>query len=120
MSCIPQEQQDTVVVETKGIEEVPTVEIENNGDLGEFLIDSDPHITELKIKNNSQFDIFDIDLKFEKSFESNADINYMPNELDEAIFPGLDGTCDRKLAPGDLCSVFLKFNPDRRGVFIKI
>ncbi len=116
-ACLPEEQQNTVVVETQGVEEMPSVTIENNGDLGEFLIDSEIVDTKIVIKNNSKFNIFDIALKLEKSFESNADMVFAQNELNESIYPGMGGSCQSELAPNEECGIVLSFNPDRRGDF---
>ena len=116
-ACLPEEQQNTVVVETQGVEEKPSVIIENNGDLGEFLIDSEIVDTKIVIKNNSKFNIFDISVKLEKSFESNADMVFAENELNESIYPGNGGSCQSELEPNEECEIVLSFNPDRRGDF---
>jgi len=117
--CTPAEQQDTVVVETKGIEQLPTIEVENDGQLGEFLIDSEDKLTELKITNNSNYEIFDLSLNFIRDFESNANMDYALNEFDESIFPGNGGDCTSKLPAGSSCTIRFFFKPDRRGEFFQ-
>lgn len=117
LACTPAEQQETVVVETKGIEQFPRIEVENDGRLGEFLIDSDTKFTDLKITNNSKYEIFDLSLNFVHSFESNANMDYVLNEFDEAIYPGNGGTCSTKLGAAESCIIRLYFTPDRRGEF---
>ena len=119
ISCVPSEKQETVVVETTGIQELPTILIENEGRMGDFLIDSEDFITYIEIKNNSKYEITNFDFQFIDTFESNAKMVFQLNELEESIYPGLEGTCSKKLSSNSSCRVYFQFTPNRRGEFLQ-
>ena len=68
------------------------------------------------LTNNSEYELFDIGLEFERSFESNGGMDFSENEFGESIFPEMVGHVSEHWL---LRIVFIRiqFEPDRRGDF---
>src|SRR5690606_10608092 len=66
-----------------------------------------PRTILIKIKNNSKFEIFDINLEF-LIFEI-GNYDFSMNDAGLKKFPGKNGTCKRKLAAGKNCTIELQF-----------
>lgn len=110
----------TVKIETKGIQEPVSIyvndeKISSSYNAGEYVKGSESYIFEIKIKNNSKFEIFDINLSFEDINIPNY--NFTINETTGLReFPGKNGTCSRKLAKSSSCLIEVEFSAVTSGV----
>lgn len=107
-----EEGEKSVTVETSGIEEPVSIYlngvlINSEYDLDEYVKGGDPLVFTVKVKNNSKFKIFDLDLQFSEFSITNY--NFSTNDAGLKQFPGKNGTCDRTLLSGQSCTIELQF-----------
>jgi len=118
-ACVPKTGEDAVEVETSGIFEPVTFTIVGGTDLGEILTGSDPIIKTIEVKNNSKFDITQLQLTLYDTDASAAGMSLTVGEgMVLPAFPGFGGTCKAsRLAAGQSCTIRISYNPARSGTF---
>lgn len=111
-SCLlPKTNEDVARVKTEGVFNPVTFEVigYEDGFLGYFLIGGDPKKVRVLLRNNSLYDITDIELYL--STESTMGLRFWSEES-IAEFPGETGDCQRVLGPGDECEMHLMYIPE--------
>ncbi|HAZ12285.1 MAG: hypothetical protein A2X86_03520 [Bdellovibrionales bacterium GWA2_49_15] len=119
VSCVPKTGEDAVDVKTDGIFDPVTFTIVGGKDLGEILTGSDPRTITMTVKNNSKFEITNLDLTLFDDDTSDMGMVFAAGEdTGQPGFPGTGGTCvTAKLASGATCSIKVTMNPARSGIF---
>lgn len=115
-ACVPKQGEKTVEINTDGIFEPVTYEVVGGLDLGEILTGSEPSFITLKVKNNSRFNLTNLNLTLDEN--STAGMTFATTDGDGLPkFPGGGGTCTATLKPANECTIMLTFNPSRSGDF---
>ncbi len=103
---------EDLIVKTEGVYTEPTVKILGGNSLGEFLVDSEKDIIEIKIKNNSKFEIFDMSFTFDDS----SGFSFRKDSFDDAVpYPGYLGNCGSALLSLSECTLYMEYNPISTG-----
>lgn len=112
-ACQPQSEEN-VVIKNAGIFEPVEITVVGGEDLGEFLVGGDPVIITVKVKNNSRYNLTDLDLVVDEE-DSSAGMKFNPNELGKSFSPGVGGTCTGVLAPKTTCEYKIYYQPSIPG-----
>ncbi|MDA8792580.1 hypothetical protein N9N67_05005 [Bacteriovoracaceae bacterium] len=96
---------DNVLIGYKGI----------SANLGEFLVNDPTQTIPILVQNDGEFEIRNIKIEFA---EESLYFTYMPTTAGAKVFPGVGGSCQGTLSPGESCTINLAFHPKKSGEFI--